>query len=267
VSTIVNKKVFSVEVDGTPAKLAVVRPNHKVSESATLAYNRAYRRAVEAGSPVKAKVLDIMREQNLWDDTKQKKYEDILKTLFANEKKLAEGGIKLSAARDIAIQMRRGRIELRNLTSKRNEIEATTADSFAEQARFNYLVSACTVNADTGKPYYADVDEFLSKENDPVAMPASQNLGTLLYDLDEGFEAKLPENSFLKKYKLCNDELHLIDKQGRKVNVDGHLVDDKGRLINEDGQLVDSEGNFLTEDGDYKVDFVPFEDDVFEVTA
>jgi hypothetical protein len=254
-----NKKTFAV--DGK--EYAVVKPSHKVMQTATLTYNREFRKAVEAGLLVRAKIDQVMREQNLWDDAKQKKYEDVVKSLLAGEKKLAEGGIKLSEAKSIAMKMREDRAEMRSLNGSRNELDQHTAEAQAEQARFNYLVSTCTVYGETGKPYFKDVEDYLTKEEDPVVLPAAQNMGKLIYGLEDDYEKKLPENKFLLRYKFVDEELRLVNKDGKLIDLEGRLLDDKGRLINEKGELIDTEGNLLTEDGEYKVDFVEFVDDVY----
>jgi len=263
-----NKKTFEVELDGKKVEIAVLRPNHKVMQQASLVYNREFRKAVEAGLLVRQKIEQVLREQNLWDDTKQKKYEELLKSLLNGEKKLAAGGIKLSEGRAIAIQMRKDRLELRLLTAERNELDQHTAEAQAEQARFNYLVAACTVYGDTGKPYFKDADDYLSREGDPVVLPAAQNMGKLIYGLEDDYEHKLPENKFLLKYGFCREkDLHLVRKSdGRLIDMEGRLVDEKGRLVNEEGQLIDTEGNLLTENGEYKVEFTEFIDDVSQTT-
>lgn len=257
------KKTFEVAVDGKKVEIAVLKANHKAVQTGALVYNKAFRTAVEAGSLVRAKVEQVMRDQNLWDNTKQSRYEELVKNLLSTEKKLATGGIKLSEARSAAVEMRRNRAELRYLTSERNELDATTAESHAEQARFNHLVAFSTVYSDTGKPYFKDVEDYLSRENDPVVLPAAQNMGKLLYGLEDDYEQKLPENAFLKRYGFCDEKLHLIRKSdGKRIDADNRLVDEKGRLVNETGELIDRDGCLLTEDGDYKVAFTEFDDDV-----
>lgn len=268
-----NKKTFEVEIDGKKVEISVLRPNHKVTQSATLVYNRAFREAVETkdgqqGVLVRSKIESIMRDQNLWDDAKQNRYEEILKELLAGERRLTEGGFKQSEAKAIAINMRRWRNELRNLFARRNELDAFSAESLAEQARFNFMVANLVYLTD-GKLYFKDVDDYLSRdEKDPVVLPAAQALGEMLYGLDEDFASKLPENKFLVKYGHVNKDLHLIRKKdGHLINADGKLVDDKGRLVNEQNELVDADGNLLTESGEYKVDFKEFIDDEVEAES
>ena len=101
----------------------------------------------------------------------------------------------------------------------------------------------------------------MTKEHDPAVGPAASALAKIIYNLEDDYEKKLPENQFLVKYKFADETLHLIDKQGRKVDADGRLVDENGRYINEAGQFVDREGNLVDEEGNFLVDEKPFLDD------
>lgn len=256
-----NKKTFKAEVDGKEIEMAVRRPDFKAQQKAQQAHNKAFREAVESGAIVRARVEALMRDQNLWDDKKQAEYEELDKAIKAGERKLAGGNMKLRDAREVAIDLRRKRWSLRQLRMERNELDLNTAEAQAENARFNCLVSQCTVYGDSGKPFYQSYEEYAAKENDSVGPQAALLLQRLVYGLSENYENELPENAFLSKYKFANKDLHLIDKQGRLINADGHLVDDNGRLINEKGEFVDGEGQLLTETGAPKVEAMPFLDD------
>lgn len=273
-----NKRLFKAEIeseDGSKREVefAVVRPNNKVVQTATLVYNREFRTAIENRAYVRAKIEQVMRDQKLWDDAKQAEYEAVVKRLLTGEKKLAEGGIKLSEGRKIAIDMRQARRELRELNVIRNDLDSKTAEAVAEQGRFNFLVSACTVyNTDevkrSGTAYFDSADDYESRDNDPVVLPAAQNFGRLYYGLEDDYEAKLPENKFLLKYGFCDEKLRLVRKTDKRlIDERDRLVDEKGRLVNERSELVDSDGNLLTEDGDYKVDEKPFIDDTEETAV
>jgi hypothetical protein len=256
-----NKRTFDVEIDGKKVTLAVVRPAHRVAQEAELAYNKAFREAVEKGLMVRAKLDSVLRQQDLWDDAKQAEYATAQAELFRCEKALAGGGIPLAKAKEFALAMRDCRAKIRALLAVRHDLDRKTAEAYADQARFNHLVVACTVYSDTGKLYYKDVDEYLYGTDDPAALLAAENMGRLYYGVDDDHEQKLPENRFLRQYKFVDEKLRLVDKQGKFIDRDGRRVDEFGRLVNEKGELIDTEGTPLTEDGEYKVEFKPFLDD------
>ena len=256
-----NKKNFKVTIDAKEIELCVVRPNVKQRQEGQKVYNKAFRDAVESGAILRAKVNSVMREQNLWDDNKEAQYKKLLEKINSGERKIKSGGIKLSEAKEIAMQMRKDRAELRSLTSERSGLDSNTAEGQADNAQFNYWVSACTVYSDTGKPYFVGYEDYLNRDDDPVTGQAASNLALMLYNLDPDYEKKLPENEFLKKYKFVDEDLNLVDKQGRRVDSQGRLVNKDGRYINEAGELIDIEGNRVDENGDYLLEFSPFLDD------
>ncbi len=213
------------------------------------------------GAIVRAALEGVLREQNLWDDARQAHLEELNRKLIQGERTLATGGIRLSEARELAVQMRRDRYELRVLLGDRNSLDVNTAEAQAENARFNSMVASCTVHADTGKPYWKSEEDYLASEEHELAGKAARIMGNLVYDLDDDFELKLPEARFLIARGFADAKGHLIDKRGRLIDSLGRLVNEDGRLVNEEGQLVDVDGNLLTDDGKPKVDFVPFLDE------
>jgi hypothetical protein len=204
---------------------------------------------------------DVLVEQGLWDDIKQSKFNQLQNAILNGERTLAKGGISLTEAKNIAIDMRKARLELRDLISVKTNLDTHTAEGQADNARFNYLVSCCLVYTDTKQPYFAGYEDYLNKAADPLAVLAAQHLASMLYGLDNDYEEKLPENKFLKKYHFVDDQLRLVNKEGKLVDADGRLIDENGRFINEQGQFVDKDGNIVDEQGDYMVEFSPFLDE------
>ena len=224
-------------------------------------YNQAFTDAIKSKSVVRARLDDLLKDQGLWDDEKQAKFTGLQRELLEGEKRLAKGGFSLNEAKDLAIKMKGIRDEIRDLISVRTSLDNHSAEGQADNARFNYLVSACVIDQDTKQPYFKDMEDYLSRSTDQVAITGAQTLANMIYGLDNDYESNLPENKFLKKYKFIDDKLRLIDKKGRLIDEDGRLVDDEGRFIDEQGNFVDRYGNRLSKTGDYEVDPEPFLDD------
>lgn len=256
-----NTRTFEVEINGKNVELAVRTPSLQDQREATKIYNTAFSDALKAKAVVRAKLDDLLVDQGLWDAKKQKQFTDLQATILDGEKKLAKGGISLSEAKKVALEMKQKREELRDLISVKTNLDTHTAEGQADNARFNYLVSVCTVYNDTKKPYFNNYDDYLNRANDQAAILAAQNLANMLYGLDNDYENKLPENKFLADYKFIDNKLRLIDKQGRLIDSDGRLIDENGRFINDKGEFVDKDGNLVSKDGEYIVEFKPFLDD------
>jgi hypothetical protein len=252
---------FSVEIDGVEKEFEIKAASLNEQREAQKFYNQAFSDAVKSGSIVRAKLDDLLKEQDLWDDKKEIEFVTIQKQLADKEKKLSKGGISLKTAKAIAIEMKGLRDNLRELISVKSNLDTHTAEGQADNARFNYLVSVCVVYKDTKKPYFAGYDDYINRSIETVALVGAQKMASLMYGLDSDFEKKLPENKFLLKYKLVNDKLEYVDDKGRQVDQEGRLVDKDGRFINEEGKFVDRDGNLVTDSGDYVVEFEPFLDD------
>jgi len=160
-----NKKVVKVEIGGKEVELAVLRPNAKVRQDAQKVYNKAFRDAVESGAILRAKIESVMREQKLWDDAKEAELRKLQGQIAEKERKIRGGGIKLSEAREMAIQLRRDRGELRALNSERMSLDNNSCEAQADNAQFNFFVSACTVHANDGKPYFKSYEDYMRRSS------------------------------------------------------------------------------------------------------
>ena len=252
---------FTVNIDGKDEIFDIRTINANDQREAQKRYNQAFSDALKSGSIVRAKLDDLLKEQGLWDDNKELQFNTIQKELLKYEKQLSKGGISLKDARNIAIEMKKLREEMRELISVKTNLDSNTAEGQADNARFNYLVSVCVVYNNTKQQYFESYDDYLNRSTEMVAIYGAQKLANMLYGLDNDYEKKLPENKFLLKYKLVNDQLQYIDNKGRRTDVNGKLVDSTGRYINENGEYVDIEGNLINKDGDYLVEFTPFLDE------
>ena len=252
---------FTVKIEDKEIDLLVRSPSAEDQREATKVYNNAFSEALKAKAVVRAKLDDLLVEQGLWDDSKQNKFNQLQSQILDGERKLAKGGISLLEAKNIAVGMKKTRDELRDLISVKTSLDTHTAEGQADNARFNYLVYACTVYKDNNKRYFNSYDDYLSKSTDIVAIESAQNLASMLYGLDSDYEEKLPENKFLKQYKFVDSKLRSINKDGHLVDSEGRLIDENGRFVNEKGEFVDKNGNLVDKDGEYIVEFAPFLDD------
>lgn len=252
---------FSMSVDGRDQEFLIKTPSLADQREAQKVYNQAFSDAVKSGCIVRARLDDLLKEQGLWDDNKQIKFNTLQQQILDGEKSLSKGGISLKSAKEIAIKIKRLREEMRDLISVRTNLDNHTAEGQADNARFNYLISSCLVYSSNKEKYFKTYEEYLSRASEPVAIKAAQVLANMLYGLDNDYEKKLPENKFLIKYKFVDDKLRLINKDGHLVDLEGRLVDANGRYVNEKGEYVDKNGVPVDINGDYITDFKPFTDD------
>lgn len=256
-----NEIMFKAKVDEVEKEFLVRLPNLQEQREGQKEYNRAWTDAVKSGALLRSKLEDFMKEQSLWDDKKQQEVSELGRKINEKEQVLAKGGIKLSEAKKTALELKKLRVELRELISKRMELDVHTAEGQADNARFNYWVSTCLVYNDTKKPVFSSLDEYLNNSSKDYASLGASKLAELLYNLNSNFEDTLEENQFLKEFKFVDDKGRLINKDGHLVDEEGRLIDEEGYYVNEEGKRVDIDGNPIDEEGNYAFERQPFLDD------
>lgn len=249
------EKVIEVDVNGNKTKIVVKKPNNITISQAQRVGAKAWTDCVRDGIMTKKELEKFMKEQGIWDDGKDKEQKKIVEDIAALEKRLYVGSqghtkLKASEGKEIAIQMRIKRAELRDLIAERISLEQNTAESISDNARFDYLVSNCTFY-ENGQKVYNNLDEYRQKADDEIAFTAASTLAGMLYSVDRDFEAKLPENKFLKMFNFVNDDLSLVNQSGETVDLEGRKIDKNGYYLNEEGKRVDKDGNLLDEFGNY----------------
>ena len=256
--------VESKDSKGKKKKIVLILPNAKINKDAQLVYKQSFSSALKSGAILRQKLDQVMREQGIWDDTKQKEYDQIMVDINDNEKRLAGGGIALSEAKALAVEMRGLREDFRGLIAERTSMDGNTAEGQADNSRFNYLVYACMLDQE-GKRVFDSFDHYEERADEPFVVDSAAALAERLYGLDPDYDKNLPENKFLQDYSFVDKDLRFVNDDGHLVDLDGRLVDDDGRFIKYDNDgnkvYIDIDGNVVTEEGDYKMDFSPFLDD------
>ena len=99
---------------------------------------------------------------------------------FGTAQKLADPSTSPDEARAVATQMHQDRSTLRLLTKEMDELEATTANTKGEQAKFEYLVSKTVFDA-SGRPYFKDADEYRNRATEKIAFAAAAAVAEVAY--------------------------------------------------------------------------------------
>lgn len=251
------------EVEGV--KYAVVRPNIQVLTGANKIRRETFNQELESGSLLRDQLEEELRKRELWSDEREANYQRLRVEIVDNEYKLAAGGIKLSEAKQLALEMKQKREEMVELLSSRTDLDSNTCEGRADAMRFNYLFANCLVYSDSGEKYFKNgLNDYLLNQEDLVALVGASEFFYLISETDQ-VDDKLPENKFLKQFNFVNEKYQLVDKEGRLVDQEGKHIDENGNLIqwvnDKDFIYVDINGRQLDDDGNFKVEFSPFLDD------
>lgn len=249
-------KVESVDSEGNPKTVYVLKPTTKHLSGAKRAAHKAFRNAYDNNGFFRKEIDRIMRERGLWSDEQQAELDRLNKDIVENTRKLKRGGIDLEEAKNLAIKIRRDRLSSIQLSSEATEFDALSIEGQAENSSFNYLVSVCVVD-DEGNPVFKDMEDYEDHMTEEYASKAATKLYTTLYKVSDDLEKKLPENEFLLKYKFCNDDLSLVNEEGKLVSVNGRLIDEDGNYRTAEGGYEDVDHIPVDKDGNY-LDAQPF---------
>jgi len=249
------EKIVEVEIDENKVKILIKKPNNVTLSQAQRVGAKAWTDCIRDGIMTKKELEKFMKAQGIWDDGKDQEQKTLVNEISNLEKKLfisSQGHTKLKASegKEIAVQMRIKRAELRDLIAERMSLEQNTAESLSDNARFDYLVANCTFY-ENGQKVYSSLDDYQSRADAEPAFTAASTLAGMLYSVDKDFEAKLPENKFLKMFNYVNEDLSLVNKDGETVDLEGRRIDKNGFYLNDEDQRVDKDGNLLDESGNY----------------
>ena len=223
--------IESTDKDEKAVKVLLKMPSAQEYRDSQVAYNKAFRTALDSGALLRQKLSDYMLEQGIWGEEKQKQNDKYVAEINGMEEQLKPGGIRLSEAKQIALELRDKRAEFRDFLAERNTMDQNSAEGQADNARFSELIRLCTLNPSTRQPFFHSQTDYDKSADQPWVIEAASELANMIYGLDPNYDNKLEENKFLKEFNFVNEELRFVDE-------DGHLTDADGRLINEEGRFV-----------------------------
>ena len=269
-----NKKELEVKIrEGETEKIVkiyVVRPTNNTIKNADRYRAKTWNQCITDGVLTKKELSKILKDRGIWNQAKEDEEGEIVKKLQQLEKSLYGIGIgdkkmKLSEGQNIAIEMRLLRNTLRELIAEKITMEENTAEALSDNAKFDYFVADCTFY-ENGQKVYSSVDDYNQKSSNEIAFAAAGALAEMMYQLDTKFEDSLPENKWLKKHNLVNQDGALVDRNGETTDLEGRKINKFGHYIDSEGRRIDIDGNLLDEDGNY-IEQAVYEDDLREASS
>lgn len=263
--------VEGLDKDGKAVSVVLKNPGMQEYRDSQIEYNKAFRRALDSGALLRQKLESHMKEQKIWSEEKQRENDEFVQNISAKEEILQSGGIKLSEAKEVALELRVLRADFRDFLAEKNSMDQNSVEGQADNARFSELVRLCMLNPKTKKPYFENQDDYDKNGDQPWVIEASGKLAEIIYGLDPNYDNKLTENKFLKEFDFVDDELSLIDKNGHAVDSEGRLVDENGRFVayrSKESELAQNAEDryFVNRDGEEVFEIVDSDGDSTWVT-
>jgi len=235
------KRIFKAEIkvgekDGEPIyeekEFAVIRPSVQIQSEANKLREKIWNQAFQEGNLLRRQLDDELKTRKLWNTQLQAEYDELQFEVIQNTMKLEKGGIKLSEAREIAIDTSRKRQQMVEMLVSRSELDNHTCEGQADNEKFNFLFANCLVYNDTGEKVYPNgLEDYNSQIETDYAQKGATEFYYLMSDT-ESLDDQLPENKFLKKFNFIDEQARFVERS-------------TGRLITEDGKYIDEEGYYI----------------------
>ena len=157
--------------DGTKVEIYVRKPtNGELTRAEKVRVKQWSKFKSDPDIMSKVQLKRYLEERVIWDKGKTKKKVLLWRKSIAElQDKLSRPGkrkVKLSEARNTAIELRKKRVEYRDLISEKIELESNTTESLADNARFDYLVTCCTFYKDSDEKVYNSSGDYESDSTD-----------------------------------------------------------------------------------------------------
>lgn len=243
-------------------KLKTINISPEIRSESNQFYARAFDKALSEGAKLRLECEKLLESRGLLDTASQdkqiedlrariKKHEIELRSARINGRRMSKDeGFKL------ALQIRKLRKELNSIGSSLSDFFKNSAESIADNERFQYLIYACTIRQDNGERFWGSYDDMKNESDQALYSAAINNFVKLSMGVDQDLENPFYENQWLQRMGYANKKGELVDSKGRLVDENGKLINSEGYFVNEEGHrvdvygnLVDSNGNLLVEDG------------------
>ena len=207
-----------------------------------------------------------LKDRNIWNEKLQAEYDAVQSEVIEKTQRLERGGIKLSEARDLAIEISEQRQQLVSMLVDRSDIDNLTCEGQADNERFNFLFANCLVYNDTEEKVYPDgLEGYMKNTSTDVAVKGATEFYYLMSN-SESLDDQLPENRFLKKFNFVDDDMRFLERgTDRLITKEGKYIDENGFYIayNDDGTTyhVDTDGNQVEDRVSSDDEPLPFLDD------
>ncbi len=253
--------VETVDIDGKPMKLAVMRPGNRIGQEANMAYSLRMASLIRKGSQnsadrllLRAELEEYLEKTGVWTIKDALEVEKLALEIRAHELLLKKGGMTNMEGRDLAIRMAAKRQLIMEKHAKRQQFDSTTVESQAENFRFEFLLVNCLVFEEGGAKFLKNHDEYVDRQDETAVVDGAKTLANMIYGLDADVQNHMFEMRWLKDAKFIDEDGryitkdgNLTDQGGRRVNAEGRYINEAGEMVDTFGRLVDEHGNLLVE--------------------
>jgi hypothetical protein len=200
------KRQFEVELsDGKKVKLTTRMPTNVELQESEDEYSVAFNRAIMKGIMPEATLMDSFIKNGIWSESKDQEVEEQRLKVVELEEKL-ESEIGQTDKQIIAKSLSEEREKLYQKRQQRTQLLSHSAESKAEDAQRNFIVSKVTELDSSGVAVWSTYNDFKTEVDGNLIFRATYEYLTLANGLPSDFVEQLPENQVSKESESNGDE-------------------------------------------------------------
>lgn len=190
---------------GKDIELRIKALNQVTLSKGDMVFREYFSKAIRAGVMTNAEANKILRERGIWSEPQEEELLNLQIELNTKEdelkdKKSKDDGLALYSA----IKVLRDKIDA--LRSIRKSVSNNTAETMAAEMRTQFFASECSVYNDSGRKVFSNLDDFLSRLDEQLALDCYKEALLLNYEramgitLPDNLDSKLPEDEWLESF-------------------------------------------------------------------
>lgn len=203
-------------IDGKELALSLIQPSQKIMNEADRLYRLEFGKMVRDKALVNAEVAKIVEEREIFKDAFEEEYAGLLVKTIELERKLEDDKEEVQKKLH-ALELKTVREKMFDMNSQIQGIYRNTAEHLAEEIKMHFLTVHCVVNPATAEKFFADLDDFYARDDEPAVADALFAVYKFFYDLPNDLDSKYPENVYLQEQGVLDKEYKFIDKTEEKA--------------------------------------------------
>jgi hypothetical protein len=170
-------KIFtSKKPDGKEVEIKFLKPSQKVISRGDFVYREHFGKSVRAGLMTNAEAEKLLKDRNIWNDERESEAIDIQVRINDLEEKFSlDTAIDTNEGLKIYKELKELRSDLLSLTNIRRAIVDNTAEAMAAEMRTQFYASECVVYNHNGQRVFKNLDDFMSKLGEELALDCYRN--------------------------------------------------------------------------------------------
>lgn len=197
------RRSFEFIVDEVPEKFYLEMPTSEQIRQAEWHYSKVYNKALVEGVTTTSEMMDILTTRGLYGPEYEKKLQDLQISIAI---KIAEMQAADSTTQGVlALEVQALRDQLYRWNQRLTGPLSNTCEQMADDAKTEYLTSVVVRNSDN-EPMWDSYDDFISEDNQSLALKARFEVLLWLQGLESDFLDKTPENKVLRDLSIQKAE-------------------------------------------------------------